>query len=80
MVLFMYYGIKSIICYILKIIVEPDVLLKVKKPNKWKGIDLTNENNLIKPGEMSIEFAVDWDQAKSCCQFSWHKSIQESCR
>ena len=56
---FMYYDIKNIICNILEIIVKPEVLVKIKKPHKLKDIDLSNKNNLIKPGEMSIGFAVD---------------------
>ena len=38
---------------------KPEVLVKIKKPDKLKDIDLSNKNNLIKPGEMGIGFAVD---------------------
>ena len=33
---------------------KPEVLVKVKKPHKLKDIDLSNMNNLINPGEISI--------------------------
>ena len=58
MVPFMYYDIKNI-CNILESIVIPEVLVKVYKPHKLKDIDFSNRNNLIKPEEMSIGFAVD---------------------
>ena len=38
---------------------KPEVLVKIKKPHKLKDIDLSNKNNLIKPGEMGTDFAVD---------------------
>ena len=50
--------IPNLICNILEIIKKPEVLGKLKKPHKLKDIDLSNKNNLIKPGEMSIGFAV----------------------
>ena len=58
------YDIKNIICNILEIIVKPEVLVKIKKPHKLKDIDLSNKNNLIKPGEMGIGFAVDCEVKK----------------
>ena len=43
---------------------KPEVLVKIKKPHKLKDIDLSNKNNLIKPGEMGIGFAVDCEVKK----------------
>ena len=37
---------------------KPEVLGQLKKPHKFKDIDSSNKNNVIKPGEMSIGFAV----------------------
>ena len=59
----MYYDIKNI-SNIVERIVKPEALVKVKKPYKLKGIDLTNQNNLVKPEEMSICFAVDCEVKK----------------
>ena len=60
----MYYDIKSMICNILEVIVKPEVLVKIWKPHKLKDIDLSSKNNLIKPGEMGIGFAVDCEVKK----------------
>ena len=38
---------------------KSEVLVKIWKPHKLKDIDLSSKNNLIKPGEMGIGFAVD---------------------
>ena len=43
---------------------KPEVLVKIKKPHKFKDIDLSNKNNLIKPGEMGIGSAVDFEVKK----------------
>ena len=43
---------------------KSEVLVKIKKPHKLEDIDLSNKNNLIKPGEMGIGFAVDCEVKK----------------
>ena len=43
---------------------KPEVLVKIKKPHKLKDIDLSNKNDLIKPGEMGIGFALDCEVKK----------------
>ena len=48
----------------MEIIVKPEVLVKIKKPHQLKDIDLSNKNNLVKPGEMGIGFAVDCEVKK----------------
>ena len=56
---FKYYDIKKIICNILEVIVKPEVLVKVKKPRKLENINLSNNNNLNKAGEITTGFAVN---------------------
>ena len=43
---------------------KPEVLVKIKKPCKLKVIGFSNKNKLIKPGEMSIAFAVHCEVKK----------------
>ena len=38
--------------------------MKIKKPQKLKDIYLSSKNNLVKPGEMGISFAVDCEVKK----------------
>ena len=62
MVPFMYYDLKVIVYQLLEIIVKPAVLDSFKaKPQTWKDIDLSKDNNLISARKLDLGFAVDED-------------------
>ena len=60
MVPFMYYDLKDIVYQLLEIIVKPAVLDFFKaKPQTWKDIDLSKDNNLISARKVDLGFAID---------------------
>ena len=62
MVPFRYYDLKGIVYQLLEIIVRPAVLDSFKaKPQTWKDIDLSEDNNLISTRKLDLGFAVDED-------------------
>ena len=62
MIPFTYYGLKDIVYQLLEIIVKPAVLDSFKaKPQTWKDIDLSKDNNLISACKLDLGFAVDED-------------------
>ena len=62
MVSFMYYDLKDIAYQLLEIIVKPAVLDFFKaKPQTWKDIDLSKDNNLISARKVDLAFAIDED-------------------
>ena len=62
MVCFMYYDLKDIVYQLLEIIVKAAVLDSFKaKPQTWKNIYLSKDNNLISAQKLDLGFAVDED-------------------
>ena len=62
MVPIMYYNLKDIVYQLLEIIVKPAVSDSFKaKPETWKNIDLSKDNNLVSAGKSDFEFAIDED-------------------
>ena len=62
MVPIMYYNLKDIVYQLLEIIVKPAVSDSFKaKPETWKNIDLSKDNNLVSAGKSNFEFAIDED-------------------